>query len=34
MLPLALILIMGGYLLVYAGVKNVSPADQIRGAFS
>jgi hypothetical protein len=34
MLPLAIMLIIGGYLLVYSGVRNVSPADQIRGAFA
>ena len=34
MLPLGLVLILGGYTLMYAGIKNVSPADIIRGAVS
>lgn len=34
MLALALVLLIGGWLLVYSGVRNVNPIDEIKGAFS
>lgn len=34
MLPLSLTVLVLGYLLVYAGVRNVSPVDQVRGAIT